>query len=453
MSRFYRCARALVLASFATVLIGGCPDVARLADVGPTPTEPKEVFRILGETVSTAELNSMRFSEQTQLALDEPANFGEAEVLFQTVPFEDIELSEDAILSEVSVTDDGGLVIAHGGLAGRFLNDIPDSHSDLSSGCFRGRWFSANGEVRGVVRGEYRPLPPENLPPGLAGGGIFHGKYIDIEGRFRGFLRGRYGHRPDRPGYFFGRWLGRHQQLIGVLGGRWQDDPNFNGGTFRGRWAAFNICDEADSLLEMEPNSTEELSADILAELSADDEELDRLATANDLRASDDVSVLDEPDVVLAGGPPCIEPGAPYGFLRGWHRPQPPEDPNEPGPPHGVFHGRWRAANGDVLGRLAGRYVAIDEPPQEPPLPGVRGHFRGRYVGSSGNIDGFLLGVYGGSPHGLAVFHGRYFDVDGNPLGVLRGRWHDAPQQPGGPFFGGWVGVNFGGSDPNEPGS
>ncbi len=60
-------------------------------------------------------------------------------VLPADVPFEEIELDEQAVFSDV-VTEESGWPIVHGGLAGRFLNDVPDGSSDNSPGIFRGRW-------------------------------------------------------------------------------------------------------------------------------------------------------------------------------------------------------------------------------------------------------------------------------------------------------------------------
>jgi len=365
------------------------------------------------------------------------------------------------------------------------MNDHPDSTSDSSGGIFRGHWFAAVGPVQGVFRGQYRPLGPDELPDGIRGGGVFHGRYVDNEGKFRGFLRGRYGHGGDGRGLFIGRWLDRHERFVGVLKGHWRDEPEVNGGTLAGRWAAFNVCDEADSLPEVHFEDGD------FGGFDASDEPVDIDGmTATDLAvgvngtflrvaddggdAIDDALEVDEPldpDVVDIGQEPdlrhgedvfCLDPARPHGFLRGWHTPFPP-DGERLG--DGWFRGHWRTAEGDIVGVLFGRWEYRDAPDDQPegnleeemvadgdghnappsaqPHGRRHGVFYGKYVSRSGVFRGFVRGVFGEGHHNLGVFRGRYFNAEEEAKGVLRGRWSNAPGQLGGPLFGAWSGVRL----------
>lgn len=462
MARFSSTPLVLALVAVPALIFAGCSVVTPLLE-DALPQVDDQAFDLLRQTVSPDELAEAQLGGQTPSAADESVgsaeeetslaeeqtDAAEEETSLNEVPFEAIELDEDAIFPEV-VVPGGGPPVAHGGLAGRFGNDLPGHSSDTSSGIFHGRWFTADGNVCGEVRGEYRPQPPEELPDGIAGGGIFHGRYTDLEGRFRGFLRGRYGHRAGERGFFFGHWLDHRERLIGVLKGHWEDDPEVDGGTFRGRWAAFDICDEADSLLE---SDSDDFESDLMS--GPDDPLLTDadlgLADQIDLTAVQDLELTDEIDLLLAAGVSCIDPDRPHGFLRGWHLPLPPDDPDTPGPPRGVFSGRWFTADRDPTGRLLGSYVERARAPAD--RPSVRGRFHGRYLDRAGRIRGTIRGIYGVSTHGLGVFRGRHFDSDDEPLGILRGRWDDAPDRRGGPFFGFWVGVDFGAPKPGSDGN
>lgn len=443
------------LAAAAAFNLAGCPGAASLT---PADIPSEDVLAVLGETLSADEIEDAQFSGESRSVIVGEATAAETSAVasIDDVAFEDIDVDPTDVFDDVLV-DDGGLVRAHGGLAGRFINDRPDGTSDEVGGVFRGRWFSAEGEVRGIVRGEFRPLPPGKLPPGLAGGGVFNGRYIDSDGQFRGFLRGRYGHRAAGRGFFFGRWLDRYNRLVGIVEGHWDEEENAGGGVFRGRWASFNICDEAASMPDSEIELMSPVDVDAIDALALTDVAVAQ-ARSLDLSQANDVEVADEPDVAFdEQGPPCIDPDAPYGFLRGWYRavrpqipgdpndpddPNDPNDPNAPEPRHGLMHGHWLSMNAAIGGRLLGRWAAVDGDPGEGPR--VLGHFHARYVSRSGEIRGSIHGAYGVSEHGLGVFRGRYFDVEGTPLGVLAGRWASAPNTPGGPFFGMWAGVDFG---------
>nr|QDY92658.1 hypothetical protein fos2004AM_00027 [uncultured Planctomycetota bacterium] len=426
---------------------GGCLDGSLPADLadalglGEAETAVKDaaVFSLLQDTV---DVDSADLATQT---VDEAANFAESETLYAEVSLDAVELPEESILEDV-LTSSGGPPIVHGRLGGRFWSDVPGSSSDQSGGIFRGRWIAADGQPLGVVRGQYRPLRPGDLPAGLIGGGVFHGKYVDREGHFRGLLRGRYGHGPEGRGLFFGRWFDRHDRLVGILKGDWRDEPGTEGGSFAGRWAAFNLCEEVATLPEYEFEEGDFGGFDTSDEVLAAEEIL-----AEEQPDPLQIRIENEPDLLLADEPPCIDPDLPYGFLRGWHRPSIAEDESEP-PVDGVFRGRWRTANGVVVGVLFGRYEPL--PPEEdpsavlggenPPTEGrVMGKFYGKYVNSSGQFRGFVRGVYGASVHDVGVFHGHYFNPNTEAQGTLLGRWDHAPQRPGGPFFGFWYGVDL----------
>jgi len=422
----------VAVAVMGMLAAGGCPNAVMLPGQVDTADKDETTFGVLKAIVEadppTADVSTD----------DEEPYFGEDESLYaEPAPDQAVALPAESALIEARARSGAGPLV-HGRLAGRFWNDLPDSTSDESGGVFRGRWYSADGELQGVLRGRYEPAPPDELPDTLAGGGIFYGKYIDLEGHFRGILRGRYGHGPLGRGLFFGYWLDRNHRLVGVLKGHWQDEPAANGGTFAGRWVAFDICEEVASLPEHEFEEGD------FGGFDASDEVLDGIepdeAAAESPEAEDDLARLIEP--------PCIDPDQPFGFLGGWHAPYPPEqaeDTSAP-PPGGWFRGRWRDAAGVVVGVLKGRYEPIAPPPPEqdaaPPPPGPHklGVFYGKYVDTTGQFRGFVRGVYGRSVHGLGVFRGHYYNANGQEKGILFGRWDNHPFKPGGPFFGVWNG-------------
>ncbi len=448
---------AAAVAGLAVLLVAGCPGTAPLAqDSGQDAQNKDAAYEVLGQTVTADEFRNAGFDVQlasTSSDLAGAVNIGGSAPVPVTiapsdiVPFDAIDVSAQEVFGPDMVRG-GGLIRAHGGLAGRFVSDEPGANSDESGGTFRGRWYAADGTVIGVLRGEYQPVDPNSLPPGIAGGGVFHGTYLDNEGNFRGELRGRYGHRANGPGRFFGRWLDHDGRLIGVLGGHWTDDPETDGGTFQGRWAALNICSEADALPDGGIDQMTPAEADQLPNTLVLDESAIQSADQLDLGDVQTTDITDEPDLAIGDGtPPCIDPSKPFGFFRGWHAPASADDPNNPGPPHGVMRGHWRAANLQIHGDVLGRWRATQPP--SPGGPHLLGEFRARYLDADGNIRGTLQGVYGVGPHGIGVFRGRYFNLDDEPLGVIVGRWDNAPGRPGGPLFGIWAGVDF--PDPNAP--
>jgi hypothetical protein len=397
---------------------GGLPDGGT-----PTATEPppdpkdEQVFRILQESVQADPV------EDDVPASDETPYFGEDPVAFAA---DDV----DAASFDVPIADAVGAAadgpIAHGRIYGHYWHDVPDATSDTSGGLFRGRWLAADGSPRGVLRGEYEPLEPEWLPPDLAGGGVFRGKFIDLNGEFRGVIRGRYGHLPGGRNLFFGHWIDADNGLVGVLKGHWKDVPEVNGGRFGGRWAAFNLCGEVDSLPEVlfEQND--------FGGFTPTDETVD--LTGDEVGS---VVVAEQADVINAAGPPCIDPNLPRGFLHGRHKPV-----QDPGAVGGFFRGRWRSAGGLEVGVLFGRWEPV--PPSETSEgAAVAGKFYGKYVSVDGIFRGFVRGVYGKSAHQLDVFRGQYFGAAGVLKGELRGRWVNLPDRPAGPFFGVWYGTDL----------
>jgi|GEM_PF-4605746 len=421
----------VALALSAALMPAGCP-VDNHETGEATPEANENVYAVLSETVAAQRLDAVALPDAGE---DTPP----ASASGDEIPFESIPVEVEDIFTEAE-TLDGALPIVHGGVTGRFIYDQPDGSSDDAPGVFRGRWFGMDGEVRGRVHGRYSPLTPEELPDGIVGGGVFQGRYTDNQDRFMGFLRGRYGHRENAPGRFFGRWLDRELRLVGVLKGHWTDESNTGGGAFRGRWAGFNICAEADSMPASDHESPESASAAILDDLPLAPN-LTQLERMIEPAAVAEQEIVEDAEMLAPDGIPCIDPNRPFGFLHGHHHLTPSEDPNNPGPREGVFIGHWLSGLGHAYGRLHGRY--IEQPEGSPDGPHLLGHFHGRYLDRDSNVRGTLHGVYGISEHGLGVFRGRYFDLDENPLGILRGRWTNNPNRPGGPFAGIWIGLDF----------
>lgn len=70
-------------------------------------------------------------------------------------------------------------------------------------------------------------------------------------------------------------------------------------------------------------------------------------------------------------------------------------------------------------GFLGGAWILPEDPTE-------RGQFRGRWIGRSGRVAGFLRGHFGINSQGKKVFFGKYVDLDGRFKGILRGAWEDA---------------------------
>ena len=390
-----------------------------------------------------------------------------------------------------------------------------DLEAEQDTGVFRGRWYTSDRQPRGALRGEYRAFAPDELPPGLADGGFFHGKYIDADGQFQGFLRGRYGHTSQSRSLFFGRWYDRHQRLVGVLKGHWIDDPNRglaaldvnsttittigigtspstavagaaatgNAGTssatdagrpagengevavtgnasgsasgniqvlvagdahtIAGRWAAYDVCSETDWLPEAE------FADGDFGGYEAVDVTLDTSVAAFD---PDDTSLQAEGDLQRGNAQQCVDPDLPFGFIRGWHSPQPQgqtehddiPDSDDPTADPNTFRGHWRNSDGTITGVLLGHYeplmTAEADTSNRATAQTASGTFYGKYLDETGRLRGFIRGTYGHGFHRVGVFRGHYFDADEQEKGILWGRWSNAPETPGGPFFGLWQG-------------
>ncbi|MCH8806093.1 MAG: hypothetical protein IH986_08395 [Planctomycetes bacterium] len=499
MFRPRNAARNAIGGAFALLLMAGCPNSELLQKIGDdlgidlSSISEKDVLNALKTVLDAAEARG--YADADEPADDFPFEdefefFGEDEDLFDGAAPDDIEVSDQEAVDE-GATPDGGRPTAIGGLAGRFRNDEPDSSSDTSPGVFRGRWFDGDDNPRGVVRGVYRPMPPESLPKELIGGGKFHGKIIGPEGRFLGRLRGRYGHARDGSGMFYGRWFDRHDRLIGALKGYWRDEEGQNGGRFAGRWTAFSVCAESDSLPEVDFEKGDFGGVD----------DADVELESDELLDTDDVDLMDEPDVELADEreKSCFAPAHVRGLVRGRHMPFEADAESDAeaeeggwvrarmydadGEPVGAIIGRWESKRGrgpdgrdedadedereendeheadtedaddrddldadDENDEQAGDADEIKHPRDRRKNRGksrVNGVFYGKYVDLEGNFRGFVRGVWGKGHHGVGAFHGRYFSGNGEEKGVLRGRWDNHPEQPGGPMFGVWFGLDF----------
>lgn len=100
-----------------------------------------------------------------------------------------------------------------------------------------GRWMSADGAVRGHVRGLYGARAD--------GEQVFFAKVIGPDGRFIGRLAGRYA-----DGAFEGRWLTRGGAHHGGVVGRYRPADDGDGGVFLGRWA--ERCEDRDTTMPPE---------------------------------------------------------------------------------------------------------------------------------------------------------------------------------------------------------
>jgi hypothetical protein len=120
-----------------------------------------------------------------------------------------------------------------GFLSGVWLDD-PDT--DDESGFFRGRWVGVHGIGMGHMMGQF----------GLDedGNRMFFGKYINRSGEFMGLLAGTWKPSEEYPGHgsFVGHWTSDGETRDGVLGGRYLNLPEREGGFYQGRWAA--DCDD-----------------------------------------------------------------------------------------------------------------------------------------------------------------------------------------------------------------
>ena len=111
----------------------------------------------------------------------------------------DIPDTDDALAwAAAGVAKEGGC--PHGYMVGRWNKRI------AIGGVFRGRWVSADGELRGHMRGLFGSRADADQ--------VFFGKWIGGGGEFHGLLAGRYA-----DGVLQGHWLDRELQLHGRVKG------------------------------------------------------------------------------------------------------------------------------------------------------------------------------------------------------------------------------------------
>lgn len=339
-------------------------------------------------------------------------------------------VSEAAIGQDVSTAKTAtrrGLVAAHGRLAALF-SETPPAENPEAAGSFEGMWISSSSEPMGTIAGDYTREEGPGAPFGFAFFGTFAGQYFDLDGEFQGVITGRYGVTPAGRGYFVGQWRDESGELVGALRGRWRDSAeSTDDGALAGRWAAFNLCEEAATLPEVQFETGDTGGLTSSAETISDTASID----------TESEPVTDEPDLLYAGDGLCLDRSQPYGFMRGRY------GPATGGLSNGAEGGRvrclWRDSSGAVIGYLLGRY--------EPEVSGldefdrgarVGGTFYAKYVDQNGRFIGFVRGTYGRSENGLGVFEATYFDQNDVELGWLVGRWRIGLGRVGGPVFGLW---------------
>ncbi len=325
----------------------------------------------------------------------------------------------------------GGVPLIHGRVVARY-GPVASNNDPNAAGPIVGTWLAADGTATGHVVGHYHPTTPSNLPPGIVAGGVFHGRILNDANELIGHFRGRYGNGPNRPALFFGRWFSAADQLVGVLKGHWRTLPDVPGGQLFGRWAAFDLCNEIETL------PAYPFDAGDVGGYEAADSPLPFSATR-----PEPVAVAAPLEATDGNEWPCLDPNEPRGLFRGFYHPH---DPNAGEPvPGGILRARWMTLGGRVVGHLFGHYEPFADPEQDDPNAGqLLGRFYGRYLGPDGTFRGFVRGVYGTSSNGVGLLRGEYLDADTVPQGALLGRWRFAPQHVGGPLGGFWYGTDAG---------
>lgn len=472
----------------AALLLTGCPNgTSPLSGLeGGAPVTDEDVYKVLASAAKAFDASD----DEAFDTADEPAFFGEDAEKYDLPGDPRVAVSEDSVAGDVA-NEDGDRPVVQGTVAGEFLTDDASATSDQSGGVYRGQWLNADGALDGHVRGEFRPFDAARLPPFIVGGGRFHGKLVNAAGRFRGRMRGLYGHTADGRTLFVGRWFDRHERLVGVLKGHW-DDEAAGGGTFAGRWAAFDVCGESAALDDLP------FAADDFGGLSDADLDLDAHAArpaAGGAAATeredrdvsldpDDTPLEREADLDLDKRGLCIDADEPHGFVRGWHRPHGAEAAAE-ARGDGAFQADWHSRGGERTGYIVGVYElrraasddaaedgddddaddAIDDDgddhgddsgDDEADDPAADGDSSGRGGAArdgAGRGSRGTAGASAGSPrrtHG--AFYGRWFDRDGafggyvrgvfgagpHGLGVFRGKYFDAAGRPRGVLRGRW---------------
>jgi hypothetical protein len=197
-------------------------------------------------------------------------------------------------------------------------------------GVLRGVWFDTDQNAVGAVRGDWTGLGSQlDLRVGR-----FNMKYIDDTGLFQGTLTGRWAADDNDSGFFLGQWFDADRQAVGVLRGHWMSD-----GGFVGRWAAFDVCSEADDLPDDE--SEDDTFAALARILATKEPEIPT--------SVDREQVEGFVDVKIHGEAPCTTGTTPHGFMRGTHTLTAESEP-------GTFNGRWVDDNGDLIGTLRGAF-------------------------------------------------------------------------------------------------
>ncbi|MBD3221864.1 hypothetical protein GF314_11545 [bacterium] len=176
----------------------------------------------------------------------DPGNETPNQLRFETMAFSATwDMAEVADLDEIHPVEPEGNAIHFVGFNLSDLDPCPmgylaglwedDAETADGSGTFRGRWVNLLGIARGHVMGAY----------GFdeAGEPVFFGKYIDRAGNFMGLLAGHWEPADETGrGEFRGHWINQAETVEGILGGQFLNLPERPRGFFQGRWAT--DCDE-----------------------------------------------------------------------------------------------------------------------------------------------------------------------------------------------------------------
>jgi hypothetical protein len=147
----------------------------------------------------------------------------------------DVPGTEDALAWAAAAVDKSG-GCAHGYMVGRWNKRL------AIGGVFRGRWVSADGELRGHMRGIFGQRRDADQ--------VFFGKWIGGGGEFHGLLAGRYDDNHELQGH----WLDGELRLTGRVKGIFFEPPVLEPrkiGFYLGTWQ------EACSADPIEPSETE----------------------------------------------------------------------------------------------------------------------------------------------------------------------------------------------------
>jgi hypothetical protein len=173
----------------------------------------------------------------SNVAVPDTVDSSSVVIHFETTPLSvEFTLAQLPGLNRVVTLPDGNAVsfTAVEQLPGRcphgLMQGVWRNHPEREGGVFRGRWATADGSVRGFMKGIYGTND--------AGDRVFYGKMIDENGRFEGIMRGVWGnHAGMNGGWFAGRWVDRNLKIRGELKGEWRRSDRCHGGFYRARWA------------------------------------------------------------------------------------------------------------------------------------------------------------------------------------------------------------------------